>query len=92
MVYLKMDGWTQVFLPIGLNYFMVYKGLFIATVLDGHLPHISLDVFQLALKESFIILKFPPQITDVLQPLDVSCSGPIKKKWGKMLNDSISTK
>lgn len=23
MVYLKMDGWTQVFLPIDLNYFVV---------------------------------------------------------------------
>ena len=37
----------------------------------GHLSHISLDVVQLALKENFIILKFPPHVTDVLQLLDV---------------------
>ena len=56
---------------------------------DGYLSHISLDVVQLALKENVIILKFPPHITDVLQLLDVSCFGPIKRKW-EMLNDCIT--
>ena len=58
---------------------------------DGHLSRISLDVVQLALKENVIILKFPPHVTDVLQPLDVLCFGPIKRKWEKMLNDRITT-
>ena len=56
----------------------------------GILCHISLDVVQLALKENVIILKFPPHVTDVLQPLDVSCFKPIKRKW-EMLNDHITT-
>ena len=49
---------------------------------DRHLSHISLYVVQFVLKENGIILKFLPQVTDadVLQPLDVSCFGPIKIK------------
>ena len=60
---------------------------------DRHLSHISLYVVQFVLKENGIILKFPPHVTDadVLQPLDVSCFGPIKIKQEKMLNNRITT-
>ena len=30
-------------------------------------------------------LKFPPHVTDVLQPLDVTCFGPLKQEWEGIL-------
>ena len=87
------NGWmdTSVFA----NWFKLFCGFIkdrpLLLLYDGHLSHISLIVVQLALKENVIILKFPPYVTDVLQPLDVSCFGLIKRKWEKMLNDRITT-
>ena len=36
---------------------------------DGHLSHVSLSVIKRAMEERIIIIKFPPHVTDVLQPL-----------------------
>ena len=55
-------------------------------LLDGHLSHVSIEVIELAIKENVIILKFPAHVTNVLQSLDASCFGPLKKKWSALLN------
>ena len=57
---------------------------------DGHLTHISIPVIREALNQQIVILKFPPHVTDVLQPLDVTCFGPLKRKWEKLLHERIS--
>ena len=49
-------------------------------LLDGHLSHVFEEVIRTGLEEDITIIKFPPHATDVLQPLDVSCFGPIKKR------------
>ena len=59
-------------------------------VFDGHLTHYSLDVIQKGRAEDITIVKLPPHTTDLLQPLDVACFGPIKQLWQKKLNDWIS--
>ena len=48
---------------------------------DGRLTHISLSVIKRAMEERIIIIKFPPHVTDVLQPLDVACFCPLKRPW-----------
>jgi len=58
---------------------------------DGHMTHVSIPVIRRALAERIIILKFPPHVTDVLQPLDVCCFGPLKRRWEKMLHDRMNT-
>ena len=58
---------------------------------DGHLTHISIPVIKRALEENIIIMKFPPHGTDVLQPLDVSCFGPLKGKWEILLHERMNT-
>ena len=58
-------------------------------LLDGHLTHISTTLIETALDEDVTILKLPPHSTDKLQPLDVTCFGPLKREWEKELNEWI---
>ena len=46
---------------------------------DGYLTHVSVPVIERAMEENILILKFPPHVTDVLQPLDVACFGLFKR-------------
>lgn len=48
---------------------------------DGHLAHISIPLIKATLQQDVLILKFPPHVTDVSQPLDVACFGPLKRIW-----------
>ena len=56
---------------------------------DSHLTHISISFIKRALNENIIIVKFPPHVTDVLQPLDVFCFGPLKRAWERQLHQCL---
>ena len=43
-------------------------------------------MIEKATEEDVTILKFPPHVTDKLQPLDVACFSPLKREWEKTLN------
>ena len=45
---------------------------------DGHLTYVSVVVMRKAREENITIIKFPPHVTDILQPLDITCFGPLK--------------
>ena len=56
-------------------------------VLDGHESHHSTD-FELFCKENNIItLCMPPHSSHILQPLDVGCFGPLKRAYGRQIED-----
>ncbi|MCL4152262.1 UNVERIFIED_CONTAM: hypothetical protein GTU68_060681 [Idotea baltica] len=55
-------------------------------ILDGHLSHSSLSTIELAIKENISIIKLPAHCTDLLQPLDVACFGPLKMYYDKELS------
>ena len=55
-------------------------------ILDGHVSHLSGKLIKAAQDNSVILLKLPAHVTDVLQPLDVTCFGPIKRRWQAVLN------
>ena len=57
---------------------------------DGHRTHISIRVIQRALSDNIYLLKFPPHVTDILQPLDKCCFGPLKRKWEDKFNAKIN--
>ncbi|XP_057314858.1 uncharacterized protein LOC130656038 [Hydractinia symbiolongicarpus] len=57
---------------------------------DGHMSHISIPVIQKALDQNILLLKFPPHVTDILQPLDKCCFGPLKRSWENLLNERIN--
>ena len=58
---------------------------------DGNLMNISLSVIKRAMEERIIIIKFPPHVTDVLQPLDVASFGPFKRLWELLLQERVNT-
>ena len=58
---------------------------------DEHLTHISLSVIKRAMEERITIIKFPPHVTDVPQPLDVVCFGPLKRRWEMLLQERVKT-
>ena len=55
-------------------------------IFDGHLSHVSIRVIEKAMEEQITLLKFPPHVTDVMQPLDIACFGPLKRRWETLLN------
>ena len=57
---------------------------------DGHMKQISIRVIQQALSDNIHLMKFPPHMTDILQPLDKCCFGPLKCKWEGKLNARIN--
>ena len=59
-------------------------------IFDGHLTHKSVAVIEKAMKENVFIIKLPPHVTNVLQPLGVTCFGPLKRGWEKALNSMIN--
>ena len=66
------------------------KGRPMLLLFDGHMTHISIRVIQRALSDNIYLLKFPPHVTDILQPLDKCCFGPLKRKWEDKLNARIN--
>jgi len=35
-------------------------------------------------------MKFPPHVTDVLQPLDAACFAPLKRRWEQLLQERVN--
>lgn len=87
------EGWmeTDIFAEWFDQFADLVKERPLLLLFDGHLTHISIPVITRAIEEDIIIMKFPPHVTDVLQPLDVSCFGPLKKKWDELLQTRMNT-
>ena len=89
---LSENGWmtTEIFT----EWFKKFCGLIeerpLLLIFDGHMTHISISIIEKAREENIHLLKFPPHVTDVLQPLDVACFGPLKRKWEVMLNSRLN--
>ena len=86
------NGWmtTEIFSEWFENFCEQVNERPLLLVLDGHLTHVSIPIIERALNEDITILKFPPHVTDLLQPADVTCFGPLKRKWEKKLNEYVN--
>ena len=51
--------------------------------------HALIDLVKEAKNKDITIVKYPPHVTDQLQPLDVTCFGPLKRKWESLLNEWV---
>ena len=58
-------------------------------IFDNHLSQITIAVIMRALEENITILKFSPCCTDLLQLLDRTCFGPLKRKWETELGERM---
>jgi hypothetical protein len=78
--------WLQGFIeqtapPCNADGVMPYRLL----IIDGHSSHTSLQFIQLAELHRVIVLCFPAHSTHLLQPLDVVCFAPLKKRYSQLL-------
>ncbi|RKK06497.1 hypothetical protein BFJ65_g18694 [Fusarium oxysporum f. sp. cepae] len=87
------NGWTTN--EVGLDWIKHFdkhtasrtKGTHRLLILDGHESHDS-TIFELYCKEHNIVtLCMPSHSSHYLQPLDVGCFGPMKKAYGRQIED-----
>lgn len=83
-------GWItgEVFFEYIVNYFhpwLIEKKvpLPVALFLDGHVSHLTYHLSKFCADNGIYILALYPNATHILQPLDVSVFGPLKKEWAK---------
>lgn len=87
LVYQIQDGWKGL---------IFWKKLFLSAVqhlfpepgvvlfVDGHHSHMSIE---LAREKGVNLVCFPPHMTHILQPLDVSVYHPLKQSWATVLKE-----
>ena len=66
------------------------KGRSLQLLFNEHMTHTFIPVIKAALEENIIIHKFPPHVTDVMQPLDVTRFGPLKRASKNRLQQRIN--
>jgi hypothetical protein len=77
-------GWlANLFLPSVIN-----KVQFpIIIFMDGHTSHMNIAVAEFCRDNNIILYCFPAHASHVMQPLDVSVYGPLKKFWNDSLDE-----
>ncbi|KFY73667.1 hypothetical protein V499_06259 [Pseudogymnoascus sp. VKM F-103] len=58
-------------------------------VLDGHESHHSDEFEEYCKEHNIITLCMPAHSSHILQPLDISCFGPLKKAYGRQIEDMM---
>lgn len=58
-------------------------------ILDGHGSHATPDFDRFCTEHSIIPLYMPPHSSHLLQPLDVGCFSPLKRSYGKIVEDKM---
>jgi len=56
-------------------------------ILDGHESHLNQDFKDYCLKNKILTLCMPPHSSHILQPLDVVCFSPLKRKYSQRVRD-----
>ena len=56
-------------------------GVYQLLILDGHESHINQDFKDYCLEQKILTLCMPPHSSHILQPLDVVCFSPLKRKY-----------
>jgi hypothetical protein len=97
VIALSDNGWTTN--EIGLNWVKHFdqhshsrtKGIYRLLVLDGHESHHSIDFEDYCKENNIITLCMPAHSSHLLQPLDVGCFSPLKRSYGKEIENLIRT-
>jgi hypothetical protein len=65
------------------------KGSHRLLIIDGHESHDSLQFQDFCKANNIVTLCMPPHSSHLLQPLDVGCFAPLKRAYGKQIEDLI---
>ena len=86
------SGWmtSEVFFSWFEQFCIVVKERPLLLIYDGHKTHLSIEAVKKAIKEKITLVKLPPHCTDLLQPLDKCCFGPLNRLWEGKLNAWVS--
>jgi len=62
-------------------------GVYRLLILDGHSSHATPEFDQFCTENKIITLCMPPHTSHLLQPLDVSCYSPLKRAYGREVEE-----
>lgn len=62
----------------------------ILLILDGHGSHVADKFVKFAAQHKVHVVLLPPHTTHKLQPLDVGCFGPFKKRWADRCKEYVA--
>jgi hypothetical protein len=87
------NGWTNNMLGLEwLKHFDKHTkarqvGSYRLLILDGHESHLNQEFKDYCLQHKILTLCMPPHSSHVLQPLDVVCFSPLKRKYSQRVRD-----
>jgi hypothetical protein len=87
------NGWTNNALGLEwLKHFDAHTktrqvGVYQLLILDGHESHLNQDFKDYCLENKILTLCMPPHSSHILQPLDVVCFSPLKRKYSQRVRD-----
>jgi hypothetical protein len=87
------NGWTNNALGLEwLKHFDAHTktrqvGVYRLLILDGHESHLDQDFKDYCLEHKILTLCMPPHSSHILQPLDVVCFSPLKRKYSQRVRD-----
>jgi hypothetical protein len=87
------NGWTNNALGLEwLKHFDAHTktrqvGVYRLLILDGHESHLNQDFKDYCLEHKILTLCMPPHSSHILQPLDVVCFSPLKRKYSQRVRD-----
>jgi hypothetical protein len=89
------NGWTND--ELGLQWIQHFhqhtqhtrNGRWRLLIFDGHGSHQTAQFREFCLKQEILTLCMPPHSSHILQPLDVSCFGPLKKAYGHQIENKL---
>ena len=87
------NGWTNNTLGLEwLKHFNAHtktrqRGGYRLLILDGHESHVSQDFKDYCLEQKILTLCMPSHSSHILQPLDVVCFSPLKRKYSQRIRD-----
>jgi hypothetical protein len=87
------NGWTNN--TLGLEWLKHFDrhtkasqvGAYRLLILDGHESHLNQDFKNYCLENKILTLCMPPHLSHILQPLDVVCFSPLKRKYSERVRD-----
>jgi hypothetical protein len=65
------------------------KGKWRLLIFDGHGSHQTAEFRDFCLRNAILTLCMPAHTSHILQPLDVSCFGPLKKAYGSQIESKM---